>query len=177
MPAESEEIILTDFGGVFYLVNLGIYLGLYADFTSPMAPGLALDIYDFVALVAERLGGEQVHDDPVWPLLARLAGRGEDEPPGAGFVPTDDLSLDAWLVPLLATVRERLHRALGTSDEDPHELRRLLLAQRARVLVTATRLDVYFALDEHPVQIRLSGLDRDPGWVPAAGRIVAFHYE
>ena len=79
----------------------------------------------------------------------------------------------AWLSgfdSLLATVRERLHRALGTSEEDPSELCRLLLAQSARVLVTATRLDVFFALDEHPVQIRLSGLDRDPGWVPAAGR-------
>ena len=78
---------------------------------------------------------------------------------------------------MLATVRERLHRAFGTSDEDPSELCRLLLTQSARVLVTATRLDVFFALDEHPVPIRLSGLDRDPGWVPAAGRIVAFYYE
>jgi hypothetical protein len=25
--------------------------------------------------------------------------------------------------------------------------------------------------------VRLAGLDRDPGWVPAAGRRVAFHYE
>jgi len=25
--------------------------------------------------------------------------------------------------------------------------------------------------------VRLSGLDRDPGWVPAAGRSVHFHFD
>jgi hypothetical protein len=45
------------------------------------------------------------------------------------------------------------------------------------VSVTETRLDVTFALARLPFEVRLSGLDRDPGWVPAAGRYVAFHYE
>jgi hypothetical protein len=45
------------------------------------------------------------------------------------------------------------------------------------VVVTETRLDVTFALERLPVEVRLSGLDRDPGWVPAAGRYVAFNYE
>ena len=43
--------------------------------------------------------------------------------------------------------------------------------------VSETRLDVTFALARLPLEVRLSGLDRDPGWVPAAGRRVAFHYE
>ena len=33
-----------------------------------------------------------------------------------------------------------------------------------------------FGLRELPIEVRLSGLDRDPGWVPAAGRFVAFHF-
>jgi hypothetical protein len=43
-------------------------------------------------------------------------------------------------------------------------------------MVTATRLDIMLRLDELPIQIRLAGLDRDPGWVPAAGRTIAFHF-
>src|SRR3712207_7928989 len=49
--------------------------------------------------------------------------------------------------------------------------------QGARVVVTASHVDVHFRLSGLPIEIRLSGLDRDPGWVPAAGRFVAFHYE
>jgi hypothetical protein len=177
LPAELVEIVVTGFGGAFYLVNVAIYLGLYADFTAPLTPGLDLDIYDFVALAAQGLAGQQVRDDPLWPLLARLAGRSQDEPPGAGFAPPGGLSLDAWLDPLSATMRQRLGQALGVAGQDPAALSRLLLAQPARVLVAAARLDVFFALDQHPVEIRLSGLDRDPGWVPAAGRTIAFHYD
>jgi hypothetical protein len=43
--------------------------------------------------------------------------------------------------------------------------------------VTATRLNVTFELARLPLAVRLAGLDRDPGWVPAAGRYVAFHFE
>jgi len=43
--------------------------------------------------------------------------------------------------------------------------------------VTPSRLDLHFSLAGHPLEIRLAGLDRDPGWVPAAGRTIAFHYE
>jgi hypothetical protein len=43
--------------------------------------------------------------------------------------------------------------------------------------VTATRVDVVFELKRLPLEVRMAGLDRDPGWVPAAGRFVAFHFE
>ena len=36
---------------------------------------------------------------------------------------------------------------------------------------------VRLPLAELPIAIRLAGLDRDPGWIPAAGRSVAFHFE
>ena len=47
----------------------------------------------------------------------------------------------------------------------------------ARVLLTATHLDVFLTLEELPVEIRIARLDRDPGWVPAAGRYIAFHFQ
>jgi hypothetical protein len=68
-----------------------------------------------------------------------------------------------------------LHRALSALD--PDELARTFCAHDARVVVTATHLDIYLALGALPIEVRLAGLDRDPGWVPAAGRFIAFHFE
>jgi hypothetical protein len=72
-------------------------------------------------------------------------------------------------------VRARLRRALGV--EGRRELSRLLCERPARVFVTATHVDVVMRLAELPVEIRFAGLDRDPGWLPAAGCHVAFHFE
>ena len=242
--------VITDFGGLFYLINLGLFLGLYGDFATPAEPGIALDIWDFVALVGLRLVGDPVRDDPVWPLLARLAGRDEREPPGRDFEPEDDWRLPpAWLSafpepwrlgcgtwaetgsasgtpkgsscstcrsgtsPIEGRLGEEMRglprrpapsrpraaregrrssgRALArpavalpprpsvprARGERARALGPTLCQARARIFVTADRLDVMLSLDEHPVAIRLAGLDRDPGWVPAAGRFVAFHFE
>lgn len=271
-PVETEGFVVpspfgqariqTDFGGLFYLVNVGLFLNLYGDFTTPLTPGLALPLWDFLALLGERMCGARVREDAVWELLAGLAGRREEEPPGHDFEPEDAWRLPApWLAPfrescvwswsdeggrlrvrhpegflvldvplalggrrrptdkdverrlgeellaydgrarftlrrapsvndddeqrgdalerwlgrLVPYVEARLRRALGVSDSG--EAARLVCEQGARVSVTETRLDVTFALERLPVAVRLSGLDRDPGWVPVAGRHVAFHYE
>ena len=83
--------------------------------------------------------------------------------------------LDHWLARILPYVRARLARALGTTDEV--SAGRRLCGTPAQVDVTATHLDVRISLAELPIEVRLAGLDRDPGWVPAAGRYVAFHFE
>jgi hypothetical protein len=243
------DTVPTDFGGLFYLINVGLFLGLYGDFTTPAEPGIALDLWDFVALLGFRLVGEPLRSDPVWPLLARLAGREEQDPPGRKFAPPDDWRLppewlsafpdpDEWLVqssgerllvqhsseflvldlPVRAGVveeqlreelraypaalvrqgsvrgvatgdpplelwlnrlepyiRARLSRALGV--DGAAELGQTLCTARARIFVTGDRLDVMLSLEQHPIAIRLAGLDRDPGWVPAAARFIAFHFE
>ncbi|MFL6254579.1 MAG: hypothetical protein ACJ74T_06130, partial [Pyrinomonadaceae bacterium] len=84
-------------------------------------------------------------------------------------------ALGRWLGRLVPYVEARLRLALGVPES--HEAARLVCEHAARVGVTETRLDVTFALERLPVEVRLSGLDRDPGWVPAAGRYVAFNYE
>jgi hypothetical protein len=53
----------------------------------------------------------------------------------------------------------------------------VLLRLPARVQAGAERIDVVFALQHLPLAVRLAGLDRDPGWVPAAGRDLRFHFE
>jgi hypothetical protein len=165
--------ISTDFASSLYLINLGLFLGLYGDFTAPLSPGIALPIWDFVAMVAGELNGPAVRNDPIWPLLARLAGRAADGPPGHGFNPPGLASWPAWLSELMVTIRASLCLALAAEAED---LGRFFRA-RGRVRVTAARLDTFLSLAELPIEIRWSGLDRDPGWVPAAGKIIAFHFD
>jgi hypothetical protein len=54
-------------------------------------------------------------------------------------------------------------------------LRRLVL-RRGRVSVSLTHADVELPLASIDVRIRRCGLDVDPGWVAAYGRVVRFHY-
>jgi hypothetical protein len=202
---EPQEWIATDLGGVFYLINLGLFLGLYGDFTTPDEPGIQLSIWDFVALLARELVGAEIESDEVWPLLERLAQREEGDPIGSGFDEEEVLSFEfsvlnsdsefsssdqlktqnpklktspavaAWIDRLMPYVRVRLRQALGLSeDEDPGPI---VCRHHARVSVTPTHLDVYLSLVELPIAVRLSGLDRNPGWVPAAGKYIAFHFE
>jgi hypothetical protein len=251
--SEFEAQIETRFGGLFFLINLALFLDLYGDFTAPNAPCLPLPVWDFVALVGRELAGARVESDPLWSLLARLAGRAGGVEPGEGFEPADvwhvsvewlktfptagvwlwsaaggrlrvrhpagffviDAVLERdgtqrqlaremrpyleacpgvrlrrvakhfrvrghnarerWLTRLTEYVRARLFRALGVGES--RELSHLVCERRARVFVTAAHLDVVMRLVELPVAVRFAGLDRDPGWLPVAGRHVAFHFE
>ncbi|HEX2912431.1 MAG TPA: hypothetical protein VH186_16605 [Chloroflexia bacterium] len=244
----------TRYGGIFYLVNLALYLELYPDFSRPLDRGLTLPLWDFVALVGEKLAGRKLRDDPVWHLLALLAGRSPGDTPGASFAPplewrlppawlepfsaardwrwqeqagrlsmmhpagfkvldlarsdlpaqaqleaelapytlflhgkpfpvqaralkrdkAESNSLQNWLNWLLPYLKARLSRALGRPRAAAG---RLLCRHPARLFLTASHLDVVLSLAGLPVEIRLSGLDRDPGWLPAAGRYLAFHFE
>jgi len=81
--------------------------------------------------------------------------------------------LKSWLNDLMSIIRPRLQLALGVSGDDLPRY----FTQRARIVVSTLTFDAYSALADLPIEIRLSGLDRDPGWVPAAGRTVRFHYD
>ena len=218
-------LIETDLGGLFYLINLGVYLNLYSDFTSPLSPGIELNLWDFVALVGNELLEGTHGDDPIWAALANLAGRDETQPPGMNFEPESEWrsplghsqyrnavasgeprsavsdghqrpdatalryrpgptlaleakrrrSLDRWLSLLMPYLRTRLRVALGLSADD--EIPDILCRHHARVRATDTHVDVYFSLADLPLAIRFAGLDRDPGWVPAAGRFISFHFD
>jgi hypothetical protein len=223
-PSISVE---TEYGGVFFLLPLALYLYIYGDFTSPAEHGLELNIWDFLALISFELTDGKIEKDPLWGELASLAGRITSQQPGFGFDPPDEWRLpEHWLGPFseaydarptlangrLVTIhpagfpvldvagtangscdleaigkpadrlqrwvgwmasyfRARLLRALGRDDAVS-----LLCGCPARVVLTLTHVDVTFSLDHHPIEIRMSGLDRDPGWIPAAGRYVSFHF-
>lgn len=191
----AGETLDTRYGGVLYLLNLALHLDFYPDFTRPRDPGLALSPWDFLALAGERLAGRGLRHDPLWSLLARLADDGEHGPDGRaalamaapppmpealrpyatgrrGVAPPATWA--AWLRWLMPPLRRRLAAALGVP---PAQVGGLLCRQPARIRITTARLEACFALDRHPLAIRRAGLDRDPGWIPAAGRAVAFRYD
>ncbi|WP_437299165.1 hypothetical protein [Sorangium sp. So ce426] len=190
--------IETALGGVFFLVYVGIRLGLYGDCFTPREPGISLPLWDWLALAGRALLGEGHEDDPLWGLLAALAGRAGFEAPGEGFdapegwtlpdewlvddgvAPAESSSaaggraIDRWIAGLIPHVRARLAEALGVSRGEVVEV---MLLRRARVRATASRVDVTMSLADLPIEVRRAGIDRDVGWVPAAGRYVAFWFE
>lgn len=83
-------------------------------------------------------------------------------------------SLERWMQWLLLYLHARLRRALG--DHTPSTLANLVCRHRARIDCSLTAVDVYLSLAELPLPVRIAGLDRDTGWIPAAGRTLAFHF-
>jgi hypothetical protein len=167
--SESQPLdavtIETELGGLFYLINLAIFLEIYSDFTSPVEQFHDdLSIWDFVAIVGDHINEHRDLDDPIWTGLQDLQ---EDQ--------EHPVDIPTWLADMLPDLRARLILALGIDDDT--DLANILLHHHARLTITATHLDVFFSLSDHPIEIRLAGLDRDPGWVPAAGRFIAFHYD
>ena len=249
-PPSSD--VNTAFGGIFYLLNAALALGLYGDFTTPRAPGIALSPWDWLALIGRAWFGGAFIRDPVWTLLASLAGRPGARDPGSGFVAPAAWEMNPdWLAPwgrvdslriqttrwrlslrhtagflVLDVVRERSQRPLdqarvlcakyaelrgarlsrvpapgaplprpGTSRwlrcllgylearlalalgvGDAEDVASLVCRHAARVTASASDVDVALSLAGLPLAIRFAGLDRDPGWVPAAGRSIAFHF-
>jgi hypothetical protein len=180
-PRPVVRVTETSFGGVFYLLNLVVFLEIYGDFTRPDRPGWDLAPWDLLSLLGTHWSGDEFKADPLWTLLAHLAGRDPKDPPGADFHPPSGwetpflqfglLPEQPWLEQLAHILRARLALALGFDD-----LPRLLV-QPAQVFISSTRLDVHFSLVAHPLEVRLAGLDRDLGWLPAAGYAIFYHFE
>lgn len=248
-PELAETIVFTRFGGVFYLLNLGIFLRLYRDFTENLKDEIDLNIWDFVALVALEIAGAEIKRDSVWRLLENLSGRARGENPGKDFVPPSDWRVptdwlgafekrrdwsysfsenrlrvchpanfnvidvewrgekrealnaeiapyaafydslesaenidnkeisgfERWLENLTEYICARLSQALNL--EKRGELSEVLLRKKAQVNVPPAHLEVNFSLADLPLAVRFSGLDRDPGWIPAVGKFVKFYFK
>ena len=159
----------TEYGGMFYLLNAWLAMGVYSDFTAPRGPNLAVSPWDLLALTGRTWFGEPFARDPVCTLLADLAGRDADTESGL------DVDRPAgWLDRHLEMLGDRLGSALPLTPL--HELPAFVCGHRARVEAAAAWVHVHFSLSELPLDLRIAGLDRDPGWIPAAGRSIAFHF-
>ncbi|WP_057972108.1 hypothetical protein [Lysobacter antibioticus] len=241
----------SDYGGLLYLLNAALALELYGDFSMPRARGLALSPWNWLALIGEAWFGAEFRRDPLWRLLADLAGREPQQAPAYDFVAPLDWTIDeAWLQPwdavdtvayhagtrrlrlwhpqgfvladlprrtastpaaqaadwcaecagleaarlvrmpdlpppsprqrnrrwlhyLLSYLEARLARALAVDHGD---IPTLVCRHRAQLHCNLVDVEVRLSLDTLPLCLRLAGLDRDPGWIPAAGRSVRFRF-
>ncbi len=187
------------YGGAFFLVNVLLGDGLYPDFTRPLDPGFPVPLWRLLALLSGRLAGKAVQADPLWNLLDRLASgwpaREEDslEPwpvpkltrthhhqpspcrhpsqPRRPRTRPDPDRLAHWLWRYAASVRGRFAQAF---DLPAIAAGRFVIARPARIFASAGEIVVVHALDRHPVEIRLAGLDRDPGFLPSVGQQLSF---
>jgi hypothetical protein len=197
VAAPPPEVTRTGFGGVFYLANVALALELYDDFTGSGRPALALPFWTFLSRAAEWLlrgeDREAFRADPVFAWLAARDGdsaasteldhtavpvdwaapeawrawAGPEVPP---VTPVTLASWDDWLDSAMPWLERRIERALHGEPAS-------ILRQTAAIVRRPPRVSVHFALALHPIEVRLAGLDRDPGWIPAAGADLRFVYE
>ncbi len=79
-----------------------------------------------------------------------------------------------WLAAVTPLLRQMLAAALGIEARNAAAA---LLLRRGRLYVTSSHVDLVLPLDGVSLPVRLAGLDFDPGWLPAYGRVVQIHYE
>ncbi len=160
--APPRTLLHTRHGGLVFLLNAALQLSLYGDFTQPLHKGLDCPPWRFLLLAGRAWCGPgfRFRKDPLWAwLLRRSAGARQPVP------------LHVW-----PALHARLALALG-DGQAPRQAIRSMLALPARLQDAGERLDLFFPLAELPLAVRLSGLDRDPGWIPAAGCDVRFHFD
>ena len=79
---------------------------------------------------------------------------------------------ERWIAYLGLYLQARLRRTFEREDAVAFVCR-----QHATAEFDDDRLSARFTLADHALAIRIAGLDRDPGWIPSAGRIVEFAFE
>jgi hypothetical protein len=143
--------------------------------------------------------------DPIWDVLAALDSRKRAEPPRGSYLDCSNLRfpdewplcadtpfepdalalrhagwpqpLLTWLEFVMPQIRCRLAQALGSGSPRHLDWLAELVAMPARIYLSPVHIDVVAALDSIRVPLRVSGLDRSPGWVKSLARVVLFHFE
>lgn len=168
---------------------------------------LARGLLSQVSPVAQADDSDPLLSDPLWSALAAIDGRQAGElphgavtcpamlripaawlpwlEPGAATtapVPAPlegpllagiNRDLRTWLAAVTPLVQQMLRRTLGGEF---HAVNGLLL-RRGQLYVTSNHVDLVLPLASVSLPVRIAGLDFNPGWLPAFGRVVQFHYQ
>ena len=193
----------TSLGGVLYLLNLMRVLNLPASGEPGWGLAGQVGAWGVLELLGRALlgpAGASYAADPLWRVLAGLDGRPPDTLPGADYENEGDGSLPAgwreaagswsaaespllrgahpelqrWLAFAVPTCRRRLQQALRLRTDA--DLADALLLVPGRVFITRSHVDLVMDLNAISLPVRRAGLDANPGWLPACGRVVTFHY-
>jgi hypothetical protein len=150
----------TALGGAFYLLNLLEELDLPDAADGPDELGGRLTRWGVLALVL----GAWPDVDPADPLLALVEGLAW---PGRARLSGRNPALGPGALRWGERTAEALQAVLATRGLGPG-----LVRVAAHVECTWFSVRVFLALHDVDLDVRRSGLDRDPGWVPALGRLV-----
>lgn len=168
MTTPAADLVRSEIAGVFYLVNVALRCGLYADFSNPHGANLSLPLPGLLAIAAQHTLGEVIVKDGIWRVLAEMSGRSPDlfelQPP----------AVLAAFEGVIAVMRAHVAESVDIAVEAALTF---VCGQPGAIRLSPARVDVTFSLAAHPIVLRLAGLDRNPGWVPSAGRVIEFHYE
>jgi hypothetical protein len=162
----------TAFGGLLFLVNLARDLGwpdrLLGD---PVlaARGLRWSVHQ-LAQVLLPIGP----DDPA--ALAFAGLRPGDEKPAHDQPPPAEAETAA-VEQLRTEVVGALRLRLPGADGDDAQLVASVCRRRAEILADPGWFEVHLSLDDVRSEIRVAGLDLDPGWLPWLGVVIRFVYE
>jgi hypothetical protein len=99
---DAGEGVLTEFGGILFLVNLLKALRLPASLECACDCEFGLGSWELIELIARcLLGSEQsrLSNDPIWTLLAILDGRAPERKAGDGFVPANCYRIPGEWIP------------------------------------------------------------------------------
>ncbi len=220
--APDTQILRTQYGGLFFLINALLAMGLYPDFTQQLGSRLAIAPLRLIDRIAMRHFGSQYRRDPmhkllrvisangalptIWQVRAEwlnafdgaakvtkhIGGRRVTQWHSSGF-PLSDRNLRAghdllyktqstppilpssrdarWIACLTHYLEARIRRATG-----PANLGLDALEMPAEIQLIDDQIMIRFELTDLPLALRLAGLDRNPGWLPAEGRSVAFEF-
>ena len=181
-PILHPRQIRTDLGGVFFLWHLCRAFDL-PDAAQEWDMPDALGPWGLIEAIARTLLTPDVAaGDPIWTLLAELDGRDPDAPVGGSLsappkhVPTPAPHIAPALAAFLARIMPAMRARLADALDGPPDTVGHILLRAARIDVAPAEIDVVFAMADADSATRRAGLDVDPGWVPALGHIVRFHY-
>lgn len=205
-PRVQGDSVVTELGGVLFLVNVLESLRFFERLDDHFQVESTIGAWGWLEIVARCLigrGDAGAAADPIWSALGTLDGRA----PGAAIVPQVRVARQvalptAWPQParvpgmrvrplafdpgpdlqrLLAVVvpylRWRLLHALEMPSRRDAPLASRLCYRRGRLEWTATHVDLHMEMSAIDIAVRLAGLDANPGWVPALGRVVTFHFD
>ncbi|HSE53331.1 MAG TPA: hypothetical protein VLB00_14175, partial [Gemmatimonadales bacterium] len=194
--------ISTRVAGVFFLINAVEKLRFFDMLTEHFRVGSSIGGWQWLTILARCLiprRHRHLANDPLFAALRSLepsdqpalifrgadrytlppgwragARRRPSRPAGLGSGATGNPELDRFLRFVVPFFRWRLGRAL--SLEPGEEIAEELLARDGEVAIATSHIDVRMPLDQVRLSVRLSGLDANPGFVPALGRVITFHF-
>lgn len=77
---------------------------------------------------------------------------------------------------VVPAIRRYLQIILELKSVDPKAILNNLLACDAQIFIGGCHIDMVADVENTSFEIRCSGLDQDPGWLPDYGRVVLFHF-